>query len=95
MSDRESFDFKPRARGMIIGNIPWLARISDKARASLAGRIGEYIYPCGADQAFFEKVQMSAEAFTELVASSPDDDAVVEKMKAHLATKGLESEVCK
>jgi len=90
MSERESFDFKPRARGMVIGNIPWLARISDKARASLAGRIGEYIYPCPADQAFLEKVQMSAEEFTELVASSPGDDAVIEKMKAHLEAKSHE-----
>lgn len=29
MSDSGSFGFKPRARGMIIGGIPWLARISD------------------------------------------------------------------
>ena len=87
MSERECFDFKPRARSLIIGSIPWLARISDKARASLAGRIGAYIYPCPADQAFLESVQMSAEAFTELVSSCLDDDAVVEKMKAHLAAK--------
>lgn len=92
MSDTQSFDFKPRARDMIIGGLPWLARISDKARASLAGRIGEYIYPCGADQAFLESVQMSAEEFTELVSSSPDDDAVVEKMKAHLAAKRQDSD---
>ena len=89
MSERECFDFKPRARGMMIGSIPWLARIGDKARASLAGRIGAYIYPCPADEAFLEKVQMSAEEFTELVSSSPDDDAVVVRMKAHLAAKGL------
>ena len=88
MSERECFDFKPRARGMIIGDIPWLARISDKARASMAGRIGAYVYPCAADQAFLESVQMSAEDFTELVSASPDDDAVIAKMKAHLAAKG-------
>jgi hypothetical protein len=28
---------------------------------------------------------MSVEVFTELVASSADDDEVIEKMKAHLA----------
>ena len=89
MSERDSFDFKPRARGMIIGGIPWLARISDKARAMLDERIGAYIYPCPADQRFLEEVQMSADEFTELVGSCPDDDAVIEKMKAHLKAKGL------
>ncbi len=40
-----SLDWKPRHRDMIIGGIPWLARISDKANAKLQGIIGEYIYP--------------------------------------------------
>ena len=29
---------------MVIGDIPWLARISDKVRAREAGRIGDYIF---------------------------------------------------
>ena len=40
-----ALDWKPRHRDMIIGGIPWLARISDKANAQLQGIIGEYIYP--------------------------------------------------
>ena len=77
MSDSGSFDFKPRARGTIIGGIPWLARISDKARAKQTDRIGAYIYPCPADQRFLQDVEMTAEEFTDL-----------EKMKAHLEAKG-------
>ena len=88
MSERDSFDFKPRARGMIIGGIPWLARISDKARAMLNDRIGAYIYPCPADQRFLQDVEMSPEEFTELVAACPDDDAVIARMRAHLESKG-------
>ncbi|MFH1569555.1 MAG: DUF5069 domain-containing protein [Gemmatimonadota bacterium] len=87
MSDSQSFDFKPRARGLIIGGIPWLARITDKARAKLTGRIGAYIYPCPADQRFLQDVEMAAEEFTALVADCPDDGAVIARMKAHLATK--------
>ena len=30
---------------------------------------------------------MSSEVFTELVSSSPDDWALIEKMKAHLSAK--------
>ena len=32
---------------------------------------------------------MSAEEFTRLVAECDDDDAVIERMKAHLKEKGL------
>ena len=45
MSESNSLEFKPRARGLIVGGIPWLARISDKARARAAGRLGAYVYP--------------------------------------------------
>jgi len=45
MSESDSLEFKPRARGLIIGDLPWLARISDKARARAAGRLGAYVYP--------------------------------------------------
>ena len=45
MSESQSLDFKPRARGMVIGGIPWLARIADKVRAWEAGRIGDYVFP--------------------------------------------------
>ena len=45
MSESNSLDFKPRARGLVIGDIPWLARISDKVRAHMAGRIGDYVFP--------------------------------------------------
>ena len=87
MSESQILDFKPRARGMVIGDIPWLARIADKARAKLAGRIGDYVYPCPADQSFLRDVEMSAEVFTEMVAGCADDDELIEKMKAHLEKK--------
>lgn len=45
MSESQSLDFKPRARGLVIGGMPWLARISDKVRAYKAGRLGDYIFP--------------------------------------------------
>lgn len=87
MDDNATLDFKPRARGMVIGDIPWLARITDKARAKLEGRIGDYIYPCPADARFLQDVQLEEAEFTEMVRSCDTDDEVIEKMKAHLAAK--------
>ena len=89
MKEEQTLDFKPRARGLVIGNIPWLARATDKARAFAADRIGDYIYPCPADQQFLREMQISAEDFTALVMASADDDEVIKRMKAHLAVKGL------
>ncbi|MEE2657390.1 MAG: DUF5069 domain-containing protein [Candidatus Latescibacterota bacterium] len=45
MSESDSLDFKPRARSTMIGDIYWLARIADKARARAEGRLGDYIFP--------------------------------------------------
>lgn len=90
MSESDCFDYKPRARGMLIGGIPWLARISDKARARIQDRIGAYVYPCPADVRFLEDVQMSADEFSALVSDCGDDDAVIERMKMHLRHKELD-----
>jgi hypothetical protein len=44
-SEEDLVEFKPRGRTLIIGGLPWLARITDKVRAHLEGRIGDYVYP--------------------------------------------------
>ncbi len=41
----ESIEFRPRGRTLAMGGIPWLPRITDKARAMLRNNIGDYIYP--------------------------------------------------
>jgi hypothetical protein len=41
----------------------WLARVYDKARASAAGTIGEYVYPCPIDRGMFERWGITAEEF--------------------------------
>lgn len=38
-------EFRPRSRQLMMGGIRWLPRITDKARATLRGTIGDYIYP--------------------------------------------------
>ena len=45
MSEWQTLDFKPRARAMMVGDLRWLARITDKMRAKLEGRIGDYVFP--------------------------------------------------
>lgn len=87
MSDSRFVDFKPRSRSMVIGDIVWLARIADKARASLAERIGDYIYPCPADQRFLQEVGLTAEAFTQMVSECNDDEELIVRMRKHLESR--------
>ena len=76
-----ALDWKPRHRDMIIGDIPWLARISDKANAKLQGILGEYIYPWPQDKLFLEEHEISAEKFTDMVKNNPSDEEMIDAMK--------------
>ena len=76
-----SLDWKPRGRDLVIGGIPWLARITDKARASMNGSIGDYVYPCPADQAFLNEHGIEAGKFTKLVKENPTDDLMIKRMR--------------
>ena len=75
-----ALDWKPRHRDMIIGDIPWLARISDKANAKLQGILGEYIYPWPQDKLFLEEHKISAEEFTKMVENNPSDEDMIAAM---------------
>ena len=49
-----------------------LPRIIDKARASNASTLGEYIYHCPMDQSWFEFVGIDAESFAQAVTTRDD-----------------------
>jgi hypothetical protein len=76
-----SVDFRPRSRQLVMGGVPWLPRITDKARAKLRGTIGDYIYPCPADRKFLEKLGITADEFTAIIASTSTDQEVVAKVR--------------
>ena len=54
-----------------------LARTIDKARAQLAGTLGEYVYDCPMDRQLFATLGIASDEFLEVVSRSPDDIAVV------------------
>ncbi|MBM3216812.1 DUF5069 domain-containing protein [Candidatus Poribacteria bacterium] len=74
-------DWKPRGRDLTIGGIHWIARITDKARAHLSETLGDYIYPCPADQAFLKQYGLSEAEFTQLVKENPTDELMVERIR--------------
>jgi hypothetical protein len=74
-------DFRPRSRQLTMGGMPWLPRITDKARAKLRGTIGDYVYPWGADKKFLEELGIEPDVFTEIINKCPTDAEVIEKVK--------------
>lgn len=60
-----------------------VARMADKGRAQLAGKIGEYKYgnDSGMDKATLDFLGMTADAFLEALRSSPDDTALEARLR--------------
>ena len=74
-------EFQPRPRDLVIGGIPWIARMSDKARAKADGSIGEYIYPCPVDRRVLAELGISAEEFLAMSVQVETDAALVEEVR--------------
>ena len=85
-------EFRPRARDLVIGGIPWIARMSDKARAKSDGTIGEYIYPCPIDHRVLVELGISAEEFLDIATSVESDSHLVQKVRELRKTPPLASD---
>lgn len=75
----------PRSPYERLGGVVWLPRIIDKARARLAGTLGDYNFapPKRMDSYFLHKTGVDAEAFLEAVRQNPSDEGVVAWFEAH------------
>ncbi|MBM4437755.1 MAG: DUF5069 domain-containing protein [Actinobacteria bacterium] len=76
--------WRPRPRDLVIGGIPWIARMADKARARAGGTIGDYIYPCPLDKRVLGEIGMSADEFLNVATSVPGDADLVAQVRAAL-----------
>jgi hypothetical protein len=76
-----SDEFQPRPRDLVIGGIPWIARMSDKARAKANGSIGEYIYPCPVDRRVLAELGVSADEFLDIAVAVKTDAGLVKQVR--------------
>ncbi len=68
----------PRRWSATLGEIAWLPRLIDKARAALAGSLGGYLFgQSPMDAGLLRQLGLSHRAFAEIVRDAPDDDAVL------------------
>ena len=64
----------PRSVREKIGGYVHLARMIDKCRASLAGTLGDYLYPCPLDNRLLDFTGLTADQFIHAVEPRTDQD---------------------
>jgi hypothetical protein len=67
----------PRSPRVRLGGYVLLPRMLDKARATLAGKNGEYTYGCPLDQRFLEFAGLKADALKKQIAKGLGDAAIL------------------
>jgi hypothetical protein len=69
---------EPRSGSVVIGNTPWLARMTDKARLEFDGTIAQFDlkYPCPMDQGLLDRLAMDAKTFQRIAVEFRDDEAL-------------------
>lgn len=60
----------------------WLPRMIDKARATLAGTAGDYLYNCVMDTRLLKFLGLSDRAFLDIVKSSKDDAEILSRLRS-------------
>ncbi|HZR47055.1 MAG TPA: DUF5069 domain-containing protein [Candidatus Manganitrophaceae bacterium] len=66
----------PRSPRQELGGFAHLARMIDKAKASRAGKLGEYIYPCPLDRRLLDFLEITPERFSEAIDKKKDEEIV-------------------
>ena len=72
---RDGKTFPRRGRDAADGAL-WLLRVFDKARASAAGTIHDYIYPCPMDKGVFERWGVTPEEFDAAIVAHGSDGEI-------------------
>lgn len=73
----------PRSPKEKLDGLAWLPRLIDKAKARLAGTLGEYNYNCPMDVRFFVFLGLTPEAFLDAVREDASDAAVAAWVAEH------------
>ena len=81
----------PRSPRVRLGGFAHLPRLLDKARATLAGKNGDYHYNCPLDQQFFAFTDINHEALLAAVKQGGSDTAMLAWVRAN--TKRLPAEI--
>ena len=73
----------PRGFEAELDGYAWLPRMLDKARATLAGTAGSYLFGCPVDHTCMARLGIAPELVLDLAARHADDHAVLDALRAH------------
>jgi Domain of unknown function (DUF5069) len=74
----------PRRWNTELDGVRWLPRLIDKARMNQRGELGNYLLGHSpVDHALLTRMNLTTEQFSEIVRQAPDDQAVLEAVRAH------------
>jgi quercetin dioxygenase-like cupin family protein len=74
---------EPRGLDAELEGYAWIPRMLDKARATLAGTNGSYLFGCPVDHTCMARLGVSPELVLELAGRYPDDSDVLSTMREH------------
>lgn len=83
----------PRSPRVRLGGFAHLPRLIDKARATLAGKQGEYHYDCAMDAHFWEFTGLAADAFLAEVKTGKCDYDLLNYVLGNTRPKRTASEI--
>ncbi|HLI96708.1 MAG TPA: DUF5069 domain-containing protein [Candidatus Baltobacteraceae bacterium] len=88
---RDGKTFPRRGRDPLGGNVLWLARVFDKARASANGTIHDYIYPCPMDKGVMERWGVTPNDFDAAIKTHVTDESILEWLRARVKPQQVEA----
>lgn len=74
---------EPRGLDAELEGYAWLPRMLDKARATLAGTAGGYLFGCPVDHTCMARLGITPELVLDLAARHADDHAVLDALRAN------------
>ncbi|AKC82831.1 hypothetical protein IMCC26134_08700 [Verrucomicrobia bacterium IMCC26134] len=80
----------PRSPRATLGGYVQLPRILDKARACIAGRLGDYDFPAPLDGHFYTFTGLTSEALLEFVRTGADDAEVLAWLESRVTRAPFE-----
>lgn len=83
----------PRSPRVRLGGFVHLPRLLDKTRAVVAGRQGDYVFPCPLDQRFFAFTGLDADAFLAEVRTGKSDTEMLAWVRERLSPRRLPHEI--
>lgn len=88
---RDGKSFPRRGRAPLGGDVYWLARVFDKARASANGTIHDYIYPCPMDKGVMERWGVTPQEFDAAIRTNTTDEQILQWLRERTAPEQIEA----